>query len=41
MEESIPVPRKLWEHPDPSSTQMYKFKQYLAQKTNQSFPDYE
>ncbi|KAK4225887.1 acetoacetyl-CoA synthetase [Podospora fimiseda] len=31
-EESHPVPRKLWEHPDPSSTSMYKFMVGLNEK---------
>ena len=41
MADPMSVPRKLWEHPDPTSTQMYQFKQYLSRKTNQSFPDYK
>ncbi|KAK3986283.1 acetoacetyl-CoA synthetase [Cladorrhinum sp. PSN332] len=30
--ESHPVPRKLWEHPDPTTTAMYKFMQGLNEK---------
>lgn len=30
--DSHKVPRKLWEHPDPTSTAMYKFMQVLNQK---------
>lgn len=30
--EPHPVPRKLWEHPDPSSTAMYKFMQEINEK---------
>ncbi|KAK4169056.1 hypothetical protein QBC43DRAFT_296387 [Cladorrhinum sp. PSN259] len=30
--ESHPVPRKLWEHPDPSSTAMYTFMQGIDEK---------
>jgi len=26
------LPRKLWEHPDPKSTEMYKFMQEVNQK---------
>ncbi|KAK5663132.1 hypothetical protein OQA88_6549 [Cercophora sp. LCS_1] len=29
---SVPVPRKLWEHPDPESTQMWKFLQSINKK---------
>jgi acetoacetyl-CoA synthetase len=41
MADPVPIPRKLWEHPDPTSTQMYKFKTYLSRKTNQPFPTYD
>jgi len=41
MAEPVPIPRKLWEHPDPASTQMYKFKEYLSRKTSLPFPDYD
>jgi acetoacetyl-CoA synthetase len=41
MADPVPIPRKLWQHPDPTSTQMYQFKQYLSRKTSQSFPDYD
>jgi hypothetical protein len=29
-----PIPRKLWEHPDPKRTQMYKFMQEANRKHN-------
>lgn len=29
---SATVPRKLWEHPDPKSTAMYKFMQQVNRK---------
>jgi hypothetical protein len=35
-----PVPRKLWEHPDPKSTQTWKFKTSFEQLTGQKFEDY-
>jgi acetoacetyl-CoA synthetase len=34
------MPRKLWEHPDPKSTQMYKFQVSLERKLNRKFQDY-
>ncbi|OJJ46221.1 hypothetical protein ASPZODRAFT_152419 [Penicilliopsis zonata CBS 506.65] len=33
--------RKLWEHPDPKSTQMWKFKEDLARETGERFPDHD
>jgi len=30
--ETLEVPRKLWEHPNPESTLMYKFMQELNRK---------
>jgi acetoacetyl-CoA synthetase len=30
---SPPIPRKLWEHPAPETTEMFKFKRSLEQKT--------
>ncbi len=35
-----PAPRKLWEHPHPETTQMYKFKSYLSTQTKTAFPDF-
>jgi hypothetical protein len=35
-----PVPRKLWEHLDPHSTQMWKFKTSLEQSVGHKFKDY-
>ena len=32
--ENHPIPRKLWEHPDPKSTLMYKLMQTLNAKHN-------
>jgi acetoacetyl-CoA synthetase len=32
--DSLQVPRKLWEHPDPKSTEMYKFMQDVNKKHN-------
>ncbi|KAK5101246.1 hypothetical protein LTS08_004853 [Lithohypha guttulata] len=34
------VPRKLWEHPDIPSTQLFKFKLAAERSTNKSFPTY-
>ncbi len=36
----IPIPRKLWEHPDPANTQMGRFKRSLEEHLGQKFPDY-
>lgn len=37
MEESRSrVPRKLWEHPDPEATLMWKFMQEVNEKSNRS-----
>lgn len=36
--EEYPIPRKLWEHPDPESTQMWKFKTSLEKTTGRAFP---
>lgn len=33
-----PVPRKLWEHPDPESTNLGKFRRKLENKTGLKFP---
>lgn len=30
--DSLEVPRKLWEHPNPKDTEMYKFMQLINQK---------
>lgn len=32
-----PIPRKLWEHPDPESTNMGKFRRALEKHTGLSF----
>lgn len=29
-----PIPRKLWEHPNPQGTNIYKFMQEVNQKNN-------
>ncbi|ETN44712.1 acetoacetate-CoA ligase [Cyphellophora europaea CBS 101466] len=34
------VPRKLWENPNPTSTQLYKFTRAIEQSSRQTFPDY-
>ncbi|KAL1953974.1 hypothetical protein VTO42DRAFT_1860 [Malbranchea cinnamomea] len=34
---TLPVPRKLWEHPDPESTNMGKFRRALEQHTGSRF----
>lgn len=34
MESQALVPRKLWEHPDPKSTLMWKFMQEINKKSN-------
>lgn len=37
MEQSqAPIPRKLWEHPDPKSTLMWRFVQEINEKNNQN-----
>ncbi|KIY01453.1 uncharacterized protein Z520_03005 [Fonsecaea multimorphosa CBS 102226] len=36
-----PIPRKLWEHPDPKSTHMYKFMRRAERETGRSFKDYD
>ncbi|EXJ93583.1 acetoacetate-CoA ligase [Capronia coronata CBS 617.96] len=35
------IPRKLWEHPDPKSTQMWKFKTSLENATGRKFENYD
>ncbi|KAF7509118.1 hypothetical protein GJ744_008345 [Endocarpon pusillum] len=35
------TPRKLWEHPNPETTQMHQFKNYLSTQTNTAFPDFQ
>jgi acetoacetyl-CoA synthetase len=35
-----PVGRKLWENPDPESTQLYKFTRALEARTSRRFPTY-
>jgi acetoacetyl-CoA synthetase len=32
--DSLAVPRKLWEHPNPESTEMYRFMQEINKKNN-------
>jgi acetoacetyl-CoA synthetase len=32
--DSLALPRKLWEHPDPQSTRMWKFMQSINRKHN-------
>jgi acetoacetyl-CoA synthetase len=32
--DSVSVPRKLWEHPDPKSTEMYRLMQEIKAKHN-------
>lgn len=37
MEESlVSIPRKLWEHPDPKSTLMWRFMQEVNEKSNRN-----
>lgn len=31
---TVDIPRKLWEHPDPRSTEMYKLMQEINKKEN-------
>jgi hypothetical protein len=33
------TPRKLWSHPNPETTEMYKFKSHIAHKYNLTFSD--
>ena len=33
----IPIPPKLWEHPNPASTQMYQFQTYVESKISRKF----
>ncbi|KAL7276113.1 hypothetical protein RUND412_000903 [Rhizina undulata] len=35
--EEAPLGRKLWEHPDPESTEMYRFKKYIEDKYGLNF----
>ncbi|KAK5259310.1 hypothetical protein LTR40_006223 [Exophiala xenobiotica] len=41
MVEEHPIPRKLWVHPDPKSTEMYKFKTRLQKKLGRTFESYD
>ncbi|KAK5462536.1 hypothetical protein LTS15_002248 [Exophiala xenobiotica] len=41
MVEEHPIPRKLWVHPDPKSTEMYKFKTRLQKKVGRTFESYD
>jgi hypothetical protein len=34
---ATPLPRKLWEHPDPESTQMGQFRRELERSTGRKF----
>lgn len=38
MASDLAVPRKLWEHADPTSTHMYKFMRAAEKSTKLSFP---
>jgi acetoacetyl-CoA synthetase len=40
MSPNATVPRKLWENPNPSSTQLSKFTRALERSSGQKFPDY-
>ncbi|KAK5056789.1 hypothetical protein LTR84_012321 [Exophiala bonariae] len=40
-DQQYPVPRKLWEHPDPKSTTMWKFWKSLEKAYGEKFPDYD
>jgi len=37
----LDIPRKLWEHPNVSQTQMWKFKSTVEKNFNQKLPDYD
>lgn len=37
MAEELPIPRKLWEHPNPQSTEMWKFKTSLEKSLGRKF----
>ncbi len=37
MEQQSTTPRKLWEHPDPKSTEMWKFMQRVNKNHNRNF----
>ncbi|KAJ4371651.1 hypothetical protein N0V83_004871 [Neocucurbitaria cava] len=37
---NIPLPRRLWEHPDPKSTQMWKFKTCFERSVGRIFENY-
>ncbi|EHY55240.1 hypothetical protein HRR83_009044 [Exophiala dermatitidis] len=41
MAEEHPIPRKLWEHPDPKSTEMWKFKTSLEKASGKTFENYD
>jgi len=38
MAHDLTIPRKLWEHPNPEQTDLYKFKQAAGIATKQDFP---
>lgn len=38
--DSLPAPAELWRHPDPSSTQMYRFLQHVKAKYRLDIDDY-
>ncbi|KAL2844093.1 hypothetical protein BJY01DRAFT_235436 [Aspergillus pseudoustus] len=39
--ERMDTPRMLWEHPNPQSTEMWRFKQSMAKKSGQELQDYD
>ncbi|KIX09084.1 acetoacetate-CoA ligase [Rhinocladiella mackenziei CBS 650.93] len=41
MAEEHPLPRKLWEHPNPTGTEMWKFKTSLERVTGKTFENYD
>ncbi|KAK6384905.1 hypothetical protein LTS17_002468 [Exophiala oligosperma] len=41
MSEQNPIPRKLWQHPNPQSTEMYKFIKAVEKSQGRTFRDYE
>lgn len=41
MADEMRIPRKIWEHSDPKSTNMWRFKTGLEKKTGKTFADYD
>ncbi|KIV92315.1 acetoacetate-CoA ligase [Exophiala mesophila] len=39
--QELAIPRKLWEHPDPQSTYMWKFKQSVEKQYGLNLPNYD